>query len=54
LAAGVVLPPFGTIKDDFFPETQWQRCVVHWYRNAFNNANTAAMRHQDFLQQLPL
>ena len=21
---------------DFFPETQWQRCVVHWYRNAFN------------------
>ena len=19
---------------DFFPETQWQRCVVHWYRNA--------------------
>ena len=21
---------------DFFPEAQWQRCVVHWYRNAFN------------------
>ena len=20
---------------DFFPEAEWQRCVVHWYRNAF-------------------
>lgn len=20
---------------DFFPEAKWQRCVVHWYRNAF-------------------
>jgi putative transposase len=20
---------------DFFPEAQWQRCVVHWYRNVF-------------------
>jgi transposase-like protein len=20
---------------EFFPETQWQRCVVHWYRNVF-------------------
>ncbi|WP_367274637.1 transposase [uncultured Victivallis sp.] len=19
----------------FFPEAKWQRCVVHWYRNAF-------------------
>ncbi len=22
---------------DFFPEAKWQRCVVHWYRNAFNS-----------------
>lgn len=21
---------------DFYPEAKWQRCVVHWYRNAFN------------------
>jgi len=21
---------------DFFPEAKWQRCVVHWYRNAFS------------------
>ena len=21
---------------DFFSEVQWQRCVVHWYGNAFN------------------
>ena len=20
---------------DSFPETKWQRCIVHWYRNAF-------------------
>ncbi len=20
---------------EFFPQTQWQRCVVHWYRNVF-------------------
>lgn len=20
---------------DFFPEAKWQRCIVHWYRNAF-------------------
>ena len=20
---------------EFFPEAQWQRCVVHWYRNVF-------------------
>ena len=23
------------ILGDFFPEAKWQRCVVHWYRNAF-------------------
>jgi len=21
---------------DFFPEAKWQRCVVHWYHNAFS------------------
>lgn len=21
---------------DFFPEAKWQRCVAHWYRNAFS------------------
>ena len=20
---------------DFYPAAKWQRCVVHWYRNAF-------------------
>ncbi len=19
---------------EFYPDAQWQRCVVHWYRNA--------------------
>lgn len=23
------------VVGDFFPEAKWQRCVVHWYRNAF-------------------
>ena len=23
------------IIGDFFPDAKWQRCVVHWYRNAF-------------------
>lgn len=23
------------VLGDFFPEAEWQRCVVHWYRNAF-------------------
>ena len=23
------------IIGDFFPEVKWQRCIVHWYRNAF-------------------
>ena len=22
------------VLGDFFPAAQWQRCVVHWYRNA--------------------
>ncbi len=24
------------IIGDFFPYAKWQRCVVHWYRNAFS------------------
>ena len=24
------------IIGDFFPDAKWQRCVVHWYRNAFS------------------
>lgn len=24
-----------SVVGDFFPEAKWQRCVVHWYRNAF-------------------
>ena len=23
------------VLGDFFPEAKWQRCAVHWYRNAF-------------------
>lgn len=23
------------IIGDFFPDAKWQRCIVHWYRNAF-------------------
>jgi putative transposase len=23
---------------EFFPEAQWQRCVVHWYRNVFSHS----------------
>ena len=23
------------IIGDFFSEAKWQRCIVHWYRNAF-------------------
>ena len=24
------------VLGDFFPEAKWQRCIVHWYRNAFS------------------
>ncbi len=24
------------VVNDFFPDAKWQRCVVHWYRNAFS------------------
>ena len=23
------------VNGDFFPAAKWQRCIVHWYRNAF-------------------
>ena len=29
---------------EFFPETRWQRCVVHWYRNVFSHVPAAKMR----------
>ena len=25
------------VLGDFFPDSQWQRCVVHWYRNVLKN-----------------
>ena len=29
---------------EFYPEAQWQRCVVHWYRNAFSHVPNTRMR----------
>ena len=29
---------------EFFPETRWQRCVVHWYRNIFSHVPAGKMR----------
>ncbi len=29
---------------EFYPEAQWQRCVVHWYRNAFSNVPSTKVR----------
>ncbi len=29
---------------EFYPEAQWQRCVVHWYRNAFSNVPSGKLR----------
>ncbi len=29
---------------EFYPEAQWQRCVVHWYRNAFSNVPSTKLR----------
>ena len=29
---------------EFFPDARWQRCVVHWYRNAFSHVPAAKMR----------
>ena len=27
---------------EFYPEAQWQRCMVHWYRNVFTVVPRAA------------
>jgi len=29
---------------ELFPQTRWQRCVVHWYRNIFSHVPAAKMR----------
>jgi len=29
---------------EFFPDTRWQRCVVHWYRNVFSHVPAGKMR----------
>jgi putative transposase len=29
---------------EVFPQAAWQRCVVHWYRNAFSHVPRAKMR----------
>ncbi len=29
---------------EVFPEARWQRCVVHWYRNAFSHVPTTKVR----------
>ncbi len=29
---------------EFYPNAQWQRCVVHWYRNAFSKVPAGKMR----------
>ncbi len=29
---------------EVYPEAQWQRCVVHWYRNAFSHVPTTKLR----------
>ena len=29
---------------EVYPNAQWQRCVVHWYRNAFSHVPTAKVR----------
>ena len=29
---------------EFYPEARWQRCVMHWYRNAFNHVPSTEVR----------
>jgi transposase-like protein len=29
---------------EFFPETAWQRCIVHWYRNIFSHVPSTKVR----------
>lgn len=28
---------------EFFPDTRWQRCIVHWYRNVFSHVPSGKM-----------
>ena len=32
------------VLGDFFPEAKWQRCIVHWYRNAFSKCPSKHVR----------
>jgi putative transposase len=29
---------------DFYPEADWQRCIVHWYRNIFSHVPSTKVR----------
>lgn len=29
---------------EFYPEAQWQRCIVHWYRDTFSHVPTSKIR----------
>lgn len=29
---------------DFYPEADWQRCIVHWYRNIFSHVPSSRVR----------
>ena len=29
---------------EFYPDTRWQRCTVHWYRNVFSHVPNAKVR----------
>src|SRR5262249_49594650 len=31
-------------RAEFFPDTVWQRCVVHWYRNIFSHVPSTRVR----------
>ena len=43
-AAGLV-----DVLGDFFPKAQWQRCVVHWYRNAFEITSVTKAPHRTLM-----
>jgi hypothetical protein len=40
------VPDLGLVEaaGEVFPQAAWQRCVVHWYRNALSNVPRAKMR----------
>lgn len=29
---------------EYYPEARWQRCIVHWYRNAFSHVPSTKVR----------